>query len=58
MWISQTTDICFDLKRDASLLTAFTESVDLREWKSNTCSNMIMYTKKDRWMVGKQDDDE
>ena len=50
--------MCFDLKKDASLLIAFTESVDLKEWKEDTCSNMVMYTKNDRWKVGKQDDDE
>lgn len=58
MWISQTTSMCFDLKKDVSLLTAFTESVDLKEWREDICSNMVMYTKKDRWKVGKWDDDE
>ena len=58
MWINQTISMCFDLKKDASLLIAFTESVDLKEWKEDTCSNMVMYTKNDRWKVGKWDDDE
>lgn len=58
MWINQTISMCFDLKKDVSLLIAFTESVDLKEWKEDTCSNMVMYTKKDRWKVGKWDDDE
>lgn len=58
MWINQTISMCFDLKKDASLLIAFTESVDLKEWKEDTCYNMVMYTKKDRWKVGKWDDDE
>ena len=58
MWISQTTDICFDLKKDTALLEAFMSSVDLKEWKSDTCSNMVMYTKKDKWIVTKGNDDE
>lgn len=58
MWINQTISMCFDLKKDVSLLIAFTESVDLKEWKEDTCYNMVMYTKKDRWKVGKWDDDE